>query len=157
MARTLAVRQSRVVPVGVDAAFAGTLPIPLTTIFSRWYGPIGPIKEVRDQHGEWGTTGQTRTVMLSPTGSFREQLTRVDPPHAFGYALTDVTGPLGLLVGMAEGEWTFVPSGAATTISWSWNIHAASRVAGPLLPVLGRVWKGYARQSLATLAAELSR
>jgi len=57
----------------------------------------------------------------------------------------------------AEGEWTFVPSGTATTITWSWNIHAASRLAAPFLPVLGRLWKGYARQSLATLSAELTR
>ena len=109
------------------------------------------MKEVRDQHGEWGIAGQTRTVLLSPTGSFHEELTRLDPPHSFGYALTGITGPLGLLIGRAEGEWTFVPSGTATTITWSWNIHAASRLAAPLLPVLGQVWKGYARQSLATL------
>jgi hypothetical protein len=157
MVKTLAVQQSRVIPVSVDDAFAGTLPIPLTTVFSRWYGPIGPVKEVRDQSGDWAMAGQTRTVMLSPTGSFHEELTRLDPPHSFGYALTGITGPLGLLIGRAEGEWTFVSSGTATTITWSWNIHAASRLAAPLLPVLGRVWKGYARQSLATLAAELTR
>ena len=157
MARTLAVQQSRVIPVSVDDAFAGTLPIPLTTVFSRWYGPIGPVKEVRDQHGEWGTVGQTRTVLLTPTGSFHEELTSLDPPHSFGYALTGITVPLGSLVGRVEGEWTFVPSGTATTIGWSWNIHAASGPAGPFLPVLGRVWKGYARQSLATLSAELTR
>ena len=157
MARTLAVQQSRVVPVSVDDAFAGTLPIPLTTVFSRWYGPIGPVKEVRDQHGDWGIAGQTRTVLLSPTGSFHEELTSLDPPHSFGYALTQITGPLGLLVGRAEGEWRFAPSGTATTITWSWNIHAASRLAAPLLPVLAQVWKGYARQSLATLSAELTR
>ena len=75
MARTLAVQQSRVIPVGVEDAFAGTLPIPLTTIFSRWYGPIGPVKEVRDQSGDWDTAGQTRMVMLSPSGSFHEELT----------------------------------------------------------------------------------
>ncbi|HEY4796072.1 MAG TPA: SRPBCC family protein, partial [Mycobacterium sp.] len=115
MARTLAVGQSRVIPVSVDDAFAGTLPIPLTTVFSRWYGPIGPVKEVRDQQGEWGIVGQTRTVLLSPTGSFHEELTRLDPPHSFGYTLTGITGPLGLLIGRAEGEWTFVPSGTATT------------------------------------------
>jgi hypothetical protein len=101
--------------------------------------------------------GQTRTVMLSPTGSFHEELTRLDPPHSFGYALTEITGPLGLLVGRAEGEWTFAPTGTATTITWSWNIHAASSLAAPLLPVLGTLWKGYARQSLATLSAELTR
>jgi hypothetical protein len=157
MARTLAVQQSRLIPVGVEDAFAGTLPIPLTTVFSRWYGPIGPVKEVRDQSGDWDTAGQTRTVILSPSGSFHEELTRLDPPHSFGYALTGITGPLGLLVGRADGEWTFTPSGSATAITWRWNIHASSALTAPFLPILGRLWKGYARQSLATLSAELTR
>jgi hypothetical protein len=157
MAKTLAVQQSHVIPVSVDDAFAGTLPIPLTRIFSGWYGPIGPIKEVRDQTGEWGTVGQTRIVMLTPSGSFREELTSLDPPHSFGYALTEVTGPLGMLVGRADGEWRFTPSGSATTVTWRWNIHARSALTAPLLPMLGLVWKGYARQSLATLSGELTR
>jgi hypothetical protein len=160
MARTLAVRQSRVIPVGVDDAFSGTLPIPLTTIFSRWYGPIAPIAEVREQQGVWGTVGQTRTVILRGGGSMREELTSVDPPRSFGYALTGITGPLGLLVDRADGEWTFTPSGAeslATTVTWHWNIHAASRLTAPLLSVVGLLWRGYARQSLATLSAELTR
>jgi hypothetical protein len=160
MARTLAVRQSRVIPVGVDDAFSGTLPIPLTTIFSRWYGPIAPIAEVREQQGVWGTVGQTRTVILRGGGSMREELTSVDPPRSFGYALTGITGPLGLLVDRADGEWTFTPSGAeslATTVTWHWNIHAASRLTAPLLSVVGLLWRGYARRSLATLSAELTR
>ena len=160
MARTLAVQQSRVIPVSVDDAFAGTLPIPLTTVFSRWYGPIGPIKEVRDQHGEWGIVGQTRTVLLSPTGSFHEELTRLDPPHSFGYVLTDISGPMALLVGRADGEWTFTPTGtgtSGTTVTWRWNIHSRWALTAPLLPVLGRLWKGYARRSLEALSAELTR
>jgi hypothetical protein len=160
MARTLAVHESLVIPVRIEHAFAGTLPIPLTTVFSRWHGPIGPVKEVRDQNGEWGTVGQTRTVMLSPTGSFHEELTSLDPPHSFGYALTKITGPLGLLVSKAEGQWSFNSCGWTnddTAVGWSWNIHAASALAGPLLPVLGMLWRGYARQSLATLSAELTR
>ena len=156
MASTLAVQQSRVIPVSVDDAFAGTLPMPLTTIFSHWYGPIGPIKEVRDQTGEWDTAGQTRVVMLTPSGSFHEELTSLDPPHSFGYALTGVTGPLGLLVERADGEWRFTPSGSATTVTWRWNIHARSALTAPLLPALGLLWKGYARKSLETLSALLT-
>jgi hypothetical protein len=156
MASTLAVEQSRVIPVGVDDAFAGTLPLPLTTIFSRWYGPIPPIKQVRAQTGEWDGPGQTRVVMLTGGGSMHEQLTSVDPPHSFGYALTGITGPLGLLVGRADGEWTFTASGTATTVTWRWNIHARSALTAPLLPVLGLLWKGYARQSLETLSAVLT-
>ena len=46
---------------------------------------------------------------------------------------------------------------AATTVTWHWNIHAASPVTAPLLSVVGLLWRGYARQSLATLSAELTR
>ena len=156
MASTRAVQQSRVIPVSVGDAFAGTLPLPLTTIFSRWYGPIPPVAEVREQQGEWGTAGQTRVVAFKGGGAMHEELTSVDPPRSFGYAITRVTGPLGLLVGRAEGEWTFTPSGTATTVTWHWNLHAASALAAPLLPVLGMVWRGYARQSLEALSAQLT-
>ena len=156
MTRSLAVEQSRVIPVGVDEAFAGTLPLPLTRIFSHWYGPIGPIKEVRDQTGDWDAAGQTRVVMLTPSGSFHEELTSLDPPHSFSYALTGITGPLGLLAGRADGQWVFTASGSATTVTWRWNIHARSALTAPLLPVLGRLWKGYARKSLETLSALLT-
>lgn len=156
MTRSLAVEQSRLISVGLDDAFAGTLPQPLPTIFSHWYGPIPPIKEVRDQTGEWSAPGQTRTVMLTGGGSMREELTGVDPPHSFGYTLTGITGPLALLVGHAEGQWVFTASGSATTVTWRWNIHAASALAAPLLPVLGWLWKGYARRSLETLSGLLT-
>ncbi len=156
MTSSLAVEQSRVIPVSVEKAFAGTLPLPLPKIFSHWYGPIGPIKEVRDQTGEWDTAGQTRVVMLTPSGSFHEELTSLDPPHSFGYALTGVTGPLGLLVGRADGEWRFAASGSETTVTWRWNIHARSALTAPLLPVLGLLWKGYARKSLETLSTLLT-
>jgi hypothetical protein len=156
MTRSLAVEQSRLIRVGIDEAFAGTLPLPLTTIFRHWYGPIGPIKQVRDQTGDWASPGQTRLVLLTPSGSMREELTSVDPPHSFGYALTQITGPLGLLVGRADGQWVFTPSGTATTVTWRWNIHARSPLTAPLLPALGRLWKGYARRSLETLSTLLT-
>jgi Polyketide cyclase / dehydrase and lipid transport len=156
MTSSLAVEQSRVIPVGVAQAFAGTLPLPLATIFNRWYGPIPPIKEVRDQTGEWDAPGQTRVVVMSGGGSMREELTSLDPPHSFGYVLTQIAGPLGLLVGRADGQWSFAASGSATTVTWRWNIHARSALTAPLLPVLGLLWKGYARKSLETLSAVLT-
>jgi hypothetical protein len=160
MPRSLAVEQSRLVPVGLDDAFAGTLPLELPIIFSHWYGPIPPIKEVRDQTGDWKAPGQTRTVLLTGGGSMREELTSVDPPHSFGYTLTELSGPLALLVGRAEGQWVFTANGSAaseTVVTWRWNIHARSALTAPLLPVLGRLWKGYARKSLETLSGLLTR
>ncbi|MFL0180693.1 MULTISPECIES: SRPBCC family protein [unclassified Mycobacterium] len=170
----LVVEQSRTVPATVADAFAATLPLPLPELFRRWYGPIPPIKEVRDQtggsasldegeaklgpphkHGEWASVGQTRTVVLTGGGSMREELTEVDPPRAFAYRLTDITGPMAPLVAHVEGRWQFAPAGSGTTVTWSWVIHPRSRLAAPVLPVLGWLWKGYARQALARLSALL--
>lgn len=151
----LVVEQSRTVPATVADAFAGTLPLPLPQLFRRWYGPIPPIKEVRGQAGEWASVGQTRTVLLTGGGSMREELTEVDPPRAFAYRLTDVTGPMAPLVAYVEGRWQFAPVGPGTTITWSWVIHPRSGLAAPVLPVLGWLWKGYARQALARLSALL--
>lgn len=139
----------------VADAFAGTLPLPLPELFRRWYGPIPPIREVRGQTGNWASVGQTRTVLLTGGGSMREELTEVDPPRAFAYRLTDITGPMAPLVAYVEGRWQFAPAGSGTTVTWSWVIHPRSRLAAPLLPVLGWLWKGYARQALARLSVLL--
>ncbi len=156
MPRPLAVEQSRVIPVPVDDAFGRTLPLALPTLFRRRYGPIPPIKEVRGQTGEWNAVGQTRVVLLAGGGSMREELTSVDPPHSFGYTLTEITGPMAPLVGRVEGEWVFATAESGTTVTWRWTIHPRSALTAPLLPVLGRLWKGYARQALAELSKQLA-
>src|SRR3979411_2044992 len=88
MAQPLVVEQSRAIPVTQAAAFDGTVPIPLPTLFHRWYGPIPPIKAVNDQTGDWDAIGKTRTVVLTGGGSMREELTSFDPPRSFGYTLS---------------------------------------------------------------------
>jgi hypothetical protein len=93
--------------------------------------------------------------MLVGGGSMREKLTSVDPPRSFGYTLTDITGPMAPLVSHVEGEWSFAPADAGTTVTWRWVIHPRSVFAAPLLPVLGRLWKGYARQALEELSVQL--
>lgn len=172
----LVVQQSRTVPATVADAFARTLVLPLPELFRRWYGPIPPIKAVRDQTGgsasldegggklgpphqpggEWASVGQTRTVVLTGGGSMREELTEVDPPRQFAYRLTEITGPLAPLVAHVEGRWEFAPAGTGTTVTWSWVIHPRFRVAAPVLPVFGRLWKGYARRALERLAELLA-
>jgi hypothetical protein len=156
MAQPLVVEQSRVIPIAVEEAFHGTLPLPLPEIFGHWYGPIPPIKEVRDQTGAWDAAGQTRVVKLVGGGSVHEELTSVDPPRSFGYTLSDIKGPLAALVKSVEGKWSFTPAGTGTTVTWQWIIHARSVVTAPLLPVFGRMWKGYASQALEKLSATLT-
>ena len=149
--------QSRAIPVDVDTAFARTLPAPLPTLFSRWYGPISPVKAVRGQDGDWSTAGQTRTVMQVGGGSMREELTVVDPPNLFRYTLSDITGPLAPLVDHIDGEWSFAPVGTGTAVTWRWTVHPKSRVAAAALPAFAVLWRGFARQALEQLSHELLR
>jgi hypothetical protein len=157
MAQPLTVEQSRAIPVLPEDLFRDMVPMPLPSLFRRWYGPIPPIKETRGQTGAWDAVGQSRTVVLTGGGSMREELTSYDPPRAFGYRLTDVKGPLAPLVSRVDGEWLFAPAGTGTLVTWRWTIHPRSALAAPLLPVFGRLWKGYAAQSLAELSDQMVR
>lgn len=156
MAQSLVVEESLVIPVPTEQAFHNTLPAPLPEIFKRWHGPFPPVKEVREQTGGWDAAGQTRTVLLAGGGSTREELTSVDPPRSFGYRLTNVTGPMALLVDHVEGEWIFASAAGGTEVTWRWNIHSKSSLTSWLLPVFGSMWKGYARKALRDLATTLT-
>jgi len=157
MAKPIVVEQSRAIPVAVSDAFAKTLPMPLPTLFNRWYGPIPPIKAVHDQIGEWSTEGQTRNIALVGGGGMRETLTKVDAPHAFGYTISDVKGAMSPLIDHVEGLWSFSPSGTGTKVTWQWTLHPKSALTAPALPVFARIWKGYAAQALGTLSDYLLR
>lgn len=156
MAQSLVVDESRVVPVPVEEAFHRTLPAPLPDLFKRWHGPFPPVKQVREQTGAWDAAGQTRTVRLAGGASMREELTSVDPPRSFGYRLTNVTGPMALLVDHVVGEWIFTPAAGGTEITWRWDVYAKSALTSRALPLFGRLWKGYARKALGDLSAILT-
>lgn len=157
MAQPLVVEQSRAIPVAQEQLFRDMVPMPLPTLFHRWYGPIPPIKAVRDQTGDWDAVGKSRTVVLSGGGSMREQLTSYDEPRSFGYTLSEVKGAMAPLVDHVEGLWSFEPIGTGTKVTWRWTIHPRSAFTAPALPVFGRLWLGYARQSLEELSNQLVR
>ncbi|CAM4415141.1 Polyketide cyclase / dehydrase and lipid transport [Mycobacterium basiliense] len=143
-------------PIAVEEAFHGTLPVPLPDICGHWYGPIPPIKEVRDQTGDWGAVGESRTLLMVGGGSVHEELTTVEPPRLFGYRLTDIKGPMSVLVGSVTGAWIFVPMDGGTQITWRWTIHPKSALTAPALPAFGMLWKGYARRVLQKLSTILT-
>ncbi len=154
MIQPVVVEQSRAIPVEVRRAFDVTLSVPLTTIFARRFAALPPIREVRDQDGTWGRVGQTRVVVTTDGGTMREQLTEVDAPHSFSYRLGDITGPLRPLVESIDGRWSFDPKGTGTLVTWRWTLYprgAGARV----LPLLTRMWRGYARQALEELSEVL--
>ena len=157
MAQPLVVEQSRAIPAAREQMFRDLVPMPLPTLFHRWYGPIPPIKAVRDQTGDWDAVGKSRTVVLSGGGSMREELTSYDEPSSFGYTLSEVKGPMAPLVDHVDGLWSFEPVGTGTKVTWRWTIHPRSAFTAPMLPVFGRLWLGYARQSLEELSNQLVR
>ena len=157
MANPIVLTQSRAIPVAPEVAFARTLPMPLPTLFKRWFGPIPPIKAVRDQAGSWEHPGETRIIALVGGGTMRETLTEVDAPDSFSYTLTAITGPLAGLSSSVEGAWVFTPQGTGTRVTWRWTLHRKSALAAPALVVFARVWHGYARQSLESLSDYLLR
>ena len=126
MAQPLVVEQSRAIPVDQEELFNALVPMPLPALFHRWYGPIPPIKEVRDQSGDWDAVGQSRTILLTGGGSIREQLTSYDAPRSFGYVLSDIKGPMAPLVSGIDGLWSFEPGGTGTKVTWRWTIDPRS-------------------------------
>lgn len=152
----ITVERSRAVAAAPEAAFAAALDIPLPRLLHRRYGPFPPIKAVTGQTG-WERAGDSRTIVPAGGGSMRETLTAVDGPRSFGYAVTDITGPMALLVGRVEGTWSFTPAGAGTQVMWRWVLHPRSALAAPAVRVLGRLWNGYARQALESLSDYLAR
>jgi len=143
------VSAARSVPVEVERAFDVVLVEPLPRIFCRRYGPFAPIREVRDQTGDvWGTVGQSRRIVLTDGGAVTERLTVVDRPTAFGYEISEIKGPLKALVSTVAGEWRFEAAGTGTRITWTWVLEPASSVGRYALPLLARLWRGYARQAL---------
>ncbi len=151
MASPISVEQSRAIPVTVRDAFRGTLPAPLPTLFSRRFGLLPPVREVRGQAGPWGAVGQERTVVTTDGGTMREVLTDIEAPQAFGYRLSDITGPMRPLVDHVEGRWTFASAGTGTLVTWGWTMYP--RGAGALvLPVIAKMWRSYARQALEQLS-----
>jgi Polyketide cyclase / dehydrase and lipid transport len=154
MGRPVAVEQSRAIPVDVQRAFDVTLPVPLTTIFCRRFALLPPIRQVRGQDGPWGTVGQTREVVTADGGTMREVLIDVDAPNAFSYRLSDITGPMRPLVEGIEGRWEFTPKGTGTLVTWRWTLHATA-VGAPVMPLIAKMWRSYARQGLEELSGVL--
>jgi hypothetical protein len=155
MAGTVVVEQSRAIPVEVGRAFAVTLPLPLTELFHRRYALLPPIREVRQPDAPWGRVGQARVIVTADGGTMREELTEVDAPRSFAYRLTDITGPMRPLVERVDGRWSFTPVGTGTSVTWRWTLHPRGAVGARVLPLVARMWRGYARQALEELSDRL--
>ena len=147
---TLRVEESRTVPGTPEQVYDVVIPGPLPEIFKHRHVVMPPIARVSGQEGVWGeTVGQTRRIHLADGGAVTETLVESDRPARSSYTITELQGPLKLLVSQAEGRWTFVPSGGRTVVTWAWTLHPTNAVTARLLPLIGVFWHGYARKALA--------
>ncbi|MFW0791173.1 SRPBCC family protein [Gordonia sp. CPCC 205333] len=153
MPRSIVLARSTILPRPPAEVFTPTLVLPLPALFSTWFGPIPPIREVLDQTDDWQHAGQTRTIKLSGGGQMTERLTEVNEPARFRYQLSDVKGAMAPLASSIDGEWRFESSNAGTTVTWQWEIHAKSVVSGWILPAFGKLWNGYADRALKRLGS----
>src|SRR5262249_6872571 len=143
-------------PASMEAAFDAILPAPLEQVFQRGYGPIPAIRGTEQlQPGPWGQDGYVRTIRMADGGAVREELTRVDRPTAFGYTLSEVSGPMKFLAARVEGLWTFTAEDSGTRVTWEWIVYPASALSAPLLPVFAMLWRQFAKRSLETIAGLL--
>jgi len=100
-----------------------------------------------------GVRSVTRALFrMADGGAVREELTRVDRPTAFGYVLSEVSGPLKFLAGRVEGLWTFLATDDGTRVTWEWTVH--SGIGAGRSPVAGicRDLAAIAKRSLENIA-----
>jgi hypothetical protein len=115
------------------------------------------VQEVVDAPEEWGTVGQTRTVVLADGGSVRETLVSVDRPHGYTYLIDEIHGRLRPFVRTVDGAWSVTPEGSGSRVGWAWTLHPATPPGRLTMNVIGNMWKGYADRALAELETILTR
>jgi hypothetical protein len=154
---SLHVEESRTVSGTPEQVYDAVITAPLPEIFKHRHVVMPPIVKVTGQEGEWGgTVGQTRTIHLSDGGSVKETLVESGRPARSAYTITELKGPLKLLVSEAEGQWRFEAVGERTRVTWAWTLHPTNAVTARLLPVIGLFWHGYATMALAEAEALLA-
>lgn len=137
-------------------AFDGLMAARLPELFGHRYAAFPAVREVTGEPQDWGTVGQSRTIVLADGGSLRETLTWVERPRSYAYVLDDIHGRLRPFVSTVDGAWSVTPTETGAHIEWAWTLHPQTSPARLTMNVIGRMWKGYADRALAELETILT-
>lgn len=151
------VSRSRTLSLPPDRVSDALLSEPLEHLVRRRYAAIAAVRETREDPPVWGEVGQSRRIVLTDGSTVLETLTEVASPHTFAYVLTEITGPLAPVAAQVDGRWSLEPVGAGCRVTWTWTIHPAGRLGSLAAPVVGAMFRGYARQVLEDLERILLR
>jgi len=137
------VAASAVLPVTEEVAYDTVLAAPLEEILGQRSGVIPGIARAEGQDGDWGTVGQTRTIVMTDGGRSLETLVLADRPGDYRYRITDIRGLMKPLVSTIDGRFTFVAEGDGTRVTWSWQLHPTA-LGRPGMGLLGFFWRRWA-------------
>ncbi len=152
------VEASRLVAVEPAQAFDRLIAARLPEVFCRRYAAFPAIRDVADQPADWGSVGQTRTILLADGGSIRQTLTVGRPTgRATTTCSTRSRARFGHSCAPSTARWSVTPEGTGARIGWTWVLHPKASPARLTMSVIGRMWKGYAERALAELETVLMR
>ena len=139
-------------PVGAVFALAAGPRLP---DFIKPQGALPGVAKVEGHLGLWSRHGETRRLTPTDGSSICEELTAIEPQQRFCYRTTGFSGPIGVLVREARGEWTFAVAGAKRTrVDWTYAFLTRGALAEPLAGLIAKaLWPGYMRAALSRLKA----
>ena len=140
------VSESATLAVPPDVAYDALLAAPLEEILGFRTGLIPAITGCSGQDGPWGTVGQTRVIETSDGGQLLETLVHAQRPTDYRYRISEVRGPMRLVVSGIDGRFAFEAAGAGTRVTWSWDLHPTSVVTRLGMPVFAFFWHRSARK-----------
>lgn len=134
-----------------ERAWDVIVPVDLPTVFTGMKPLIPPVAGVRDQTGDWDAAGQTRTIDLADGNNTAERIDECDRPNRFAYTVGPFSGPLGMVVDRAEGEFVFTEMTGGTHVRWTY-VWFPKRGGAPVLWALAKLWRVYAGRMIVRLA-----
>ncbi|MEK7689604.1 MAG: SRPBCC family protein, partial [Bdellovibrionota bacterium] len=107
------------------------------------------------QDGLWDRVGKTRHLQLADGNRVREEILEYQSPARIFYKIGDISGPFGLLISHANGEFALTDIGATQTrVRWTYHYHSKNLFTAPFVFVIIRLfWQAYMHQVLARVAA----
>jgi len=138
-----------------DAVFALALdPVRFPATF-RGFGPIPAIRPIT-LHAP-PAVGSTRELDNSDGSRPLERITALEQGRRHAYVLSRLRAPFSWLVRDAHADWTFVPEGDQTAVTWRYRFALTSALAWPIAaPLLHAFFATAMRRCLTAMDAALA-